>query len=193
VIPSDTPTVLYCHASILSFWTFFLISFPKSSTVVQLMQESHVVCSCGWLKVDEPMAGFQLPDAVTYNAYCGTVSATTTTTWDTMHLLARVALPPNTCNTHVRLRFHGLFGRHAGCIQHCLGVPVSGSCNSMAGSLVMANLSPREIVACSKGRGVFVQCRLAISHGILCEVRKAEEAWLLWLSLFFKVARIHCG
>jgi hypothetical protein len=139
------------------------------------------------------MACFQHPDAVTYNAYCGTVSATTTTTWDKMHLLARVALPPDTCNSYVRLRLHGLFGRDAGCIQHCLGAQVSCSNSSMTGSLVMANLSTREIVACSKGRGVFVQCRLAVSHSILCEVRKAEEAWLLWLSLFFKVARIHCG
>jgi hypothetical protein len=32
VMPSDTPMVLYCHASILSFWTCFLISFPRSNT-----------------------------------------------------------------------------------------------------------------------------------------------------------------
>jgi hypothetical protein len=63
----------------------------------------------------------------------------------------------------------------------------------MAGSLVMANLSTGEIVACSQSRGVFVQRRLAVSHGILCKVREAEEAWLLWLPQFFKVARIHCG
>jgi hypothetical protein len=138
------------------------------------------------------MARIQHPDAVTYNAYCSTVSTMTTTAWDMIDLLARIALPPDTCNAHVRLRFHGLFGRYAGCVQHCLGVKVSGSHSSMAG-FVVANLGTWEVVAGCQGRGVFIQCRLAVSHGILCEVRKAEEAWLLWLSLLFKVLRIHCG
>jgi hypothetical protein len=48
-------------------------------------------------------------------------------------------------------------------------------------------------VASCECRRVFIQGRLAVSHGIFWEVRKAEEARLLWLSLFFEVARIHCG
>jgi hypothetical protein len=57
----------------------------------------------------------------------------------------------------------------------------------------MANLSTWEIVSGSEGRRVFVECRLAISHRIFCEMRKAEEARLFWLPLLFKVSRIHCG
>jgi hypothetical protein len=56
-----------------------------------------------------------------------------------------------------------------------------------------ANLSTWKIVAGSERRRVFVQCGLAISHGVIWKVREAEEAWLLWLALFFEVARVHCG
>jgi hypothetical protein len=57
----------------------------------------------------------------------------------------------------------------------------------------IANLSTRKIVTGSKSRRVFVQSRLAIPHGIVCKMGKAEEAGLLWLLLFFKIARVHCG
>jgi hypothetical protein len=117
----------------------------------------------------------------------------TTTTWDIMHLLAGVAFPPHACNSYVRLRFHGLFGRYAGCVQHCLQAKVSSSCSAMAEFRLMANLSTWEIVSGSQGRRVFVECRLAVSHRIFCEMWKAEEARLLWLLLLFEVARIHCG
>jgi hypothetical protein len=43
VIPSETPTVLYCHASMLSFWMFFLISLPRSSTAVHVNSKSHAM------------------------------------------------------------------------------------------------------------------------------------------------------
>jgi hypothetical protein len=117
----------------------------------------------------------------------------TTTTWDIMHLLAGVAFPPDTCNPYVRLRFHGLFGRYARCIQHCLQAKVSGSCSAMAGSSLMANLSTWEIVSGSEGRRIFVECRLAVSHRIFCEMWKAEEARLLWLPLLFKVPKSRSG
>ena len=71
---------------------------------------------------------------------------------DIMYLLARVALPPDTCNSDVRLRFHGLFGRYTGRIQHCLEAKVSGSCSATAGSLLKANLSTWKVMSGSKGR-----------------------------------------
>jgi hypothetical protein len=120
VMPSETPTVLYCHASMLSFWTFFLISLPRSSTMVWLMHDPTLCCSFARLRFGEPMAHNGLPDAVTYSAYCSIVSTMTTTMWGEGCSLAWIALPPNTCNSNVRLRLHGFLGGYTRRIQHCL-------------------------------------------------------------------------
>jgi hypothetical protein len=58
---------------------------------------------------------------------------------------------------------------------------------------VYTDLSSREIVTSGKRRAVLVQGWFAISHGILWQMREAQEAWLFWLMLFLEILRVHCG
>lgn len=58
--------------------------------------------------------------------------------------------------------------------------------------LRLAYLRTGEVVAGGKCGRVLVQCGLSIPHGIFRKVWEIEEAWLLRLSLLFKIAGIHC-
>jgi len=48
-------------------------------------------------------------------------------------------------------------------------------------------------MASGKCRAILVQRGLAVSHGIFWEMRKTQEARLLWLTLLLEIPRIHCG
>lgn len=196
-MPSDTPTVLYCHASILSFTICFLISLPRSNTVAQLMYCPHADCGSGnarrWRTNDK---GSQNPEVVTYSACCSLISIMTTISWGEQNILAWITFPPHTRDTYVWLCLHCFPGRHTCCVQHSLTiaphVSYSGSTRSWAPGI--ANLSTWKIVTRGESRRVFVQRGLAIlEFSIVSEMWEVEKAWLLWLALRFEISGIHCG
>jgi hypothetical protein len=95
VIPSETPIVLYCHASMLSFKTCFLISFPRSNTILSSVYRIEAMLLS---------ASFASKACVYSRCMLHTISIVTTSPW--VHLLAWIAFPPDACNAHMRLCLH---------------------------------------------------------------------------------------
>ena len=91
----------------------------------------------------------------------------------------------------MRLGFHGFFGGHTSGVEHGLESKLVAEAFDDS-HLIVADLSTGEVMAGSERGRVFVQRRLSVSCSIICEVRKGEEAWLLWFPLLFKIARVHC-
>lgn len=85
VIASETPIVLYCHASIPCFWIESLTILPRSSTNVgtQIRDLSKTVSAC-----------LELDESQTYNAYWASVSYGKIFE-HVDRSLARIALPPH--------------------------------------------------------------------------------------------------
>ena len=111
VMASETPMVLYCHASIPCFWIESLTVLPRSSTdkELQVRDLSTRLCCCP-----------KTCQSQTYDAYCCGKSARAPEPSQLELSLAWIAFPPNRSHPNVRAILHRLSIRYTCSVKHCL-------------------------------------------------------------------------